>query len=371
MLYYLKDLADKSDLLGFLRLFQWESFRAAGACLTAFFLSLAFGNKVILRLTALKLGQPIRTKEEVHKLAELHGGKGGTPTMGGVLIVGTVLISSLLWAVPTNPFVYTTLFVFVALAALGFADDLKKVRQKKSAGVNASTKLTAQILIGLIAIGALYLNPDTSDYVSKFYLPFLKTAFIGNMGWFTLVVLTVIIVGASNAVNLTDGLDGLAIGCTATTTFTYALFTYLAGKAQAASYLNIPHCEAANVAEVSVLCTSLGGAALGFLWFNCHPARVFIVDTGSLAIGGMLAMVAIACRQEVLLAIVGFVFVAEALSVILQVGSFKLRGKRIFKMAPIHHHFELMGWKETKVISRFWIISIIAALVGLMTLKIR
>lgn len=371
MLFYLKELANEGDWLSFLRLFQWESFRAAGACLTAFFLSLLFGDKVILRLTALKLGQPIRTAEEVHKLAELHGGKGGTPTMGGVLIVGAVLISSLLWAVPTNPFVYTTLFVFVALAALGFADDLKKVRQKKSDGVSARTKMLAQLAIGVIAIGTLYFHPDTSEYIRKFYVPFLKAPLFADLGWFTIILLVVVIIGASNAVNLTDGLDGLAIGCTATTTFTYALFTYLAGKAQAAAFLNIPFNSGANVAEVSVLCTALGGAALGFLWFNCHPARVFMGDTGSLAIGGMLAMVAIACRQELLLVVVGFVFVAEAMSVILQVASFKLRGKRIFKMAPIHHHFELMGWKETKVISRFWIISIIAALVGLMTLKIR
>jgi len=370
MLYYLHFLKDEAGLLDVLNVFQYQTFRAAGASLTAFLLSVVLGQRVILELTSLKVGQPVRTSEEVHRLAELHGGKVGTPTMGGILIVGSVLVSALLWARPTNPFIHALIFVTLSTGVLGFVDDYLKVTKKNSVGVSGRIKLVVQFLVAFVAVGYLYLLPDTSDYIRQLYLPSLKFPIIEDMGPFTFVLLPLVIVGCSNAVNLTDGLDGLATGCTVTTALAYAIFTYVAGhQIVAETYLFVPYNQHAG--EVSIFCTSLVGAGLGFLWFNCHPARVFMGDTGSLAIGGMLGMVAICCKQELLLVIVGFVFVMEAMSVILQVISFKMTGKRIFKMSPIHHHFELMGWEESKVINRFWIISIIAAMIGLMTLKLR
>lgn len=369
MLYYLHLLKDSSEWLDILNLFFYQTFRAAGACLTAFLLSVVLGNRVILKLTSLKIGQPIRTKEEVHRLAELHGIKTGTPTMGGILIVGSVLVSALLWARPTNPFIHSLIFITIATGLLGFLDDYRKVTKKNSKGVSSRFKLVVQIAAAMIAVGYLYFLPETSAYIRQLYLPSLKDPVVRDLGIFTLVLLPVVIVGASNAVNLTDGLDGLASGCTVTTGLAYAALTYVAGNFVAADYLKVPYHPAAG--EVAIFCTALVGAALGFLWFNCHPARVFMGDTGSLSIGGMLGMIAICCKQELLLIVIGFVFVMEAMSVILQVASFKLTGKRIFKMSPIHHHFELLGWEESKVINRFWIISIIAAMIGLMTLKLR
>lgn len=385
MFYYLHKLTDYLDALN---VFQYGTFRAAGACLTAFLLSVIFGEKVILKLTSLKIGQPIRSAEEVHKLAELHGGKGGTPTMGGILIVGAVIVSALLWAIPTNPFILMLLFVTLGTGALGFFDDYKKVTQKSSAGVSGKTKLAAQFAIAGVAVLFLYLYDHetygwvdpikgsagdvtytVSYYIRELWIPFKKTPLIGDMGIFAVLLLPIVIVGCSNAVNLTDGLDGLAIGCTLTTAAAYAILAFVAGHVVASNYLFLPFHPMAG--EVAIFCTALLGAGLGFLWFNCHPARVFMGDTGSLAIGGMLGMIAICCRQEILLVVIGGVFVAEALSVILQVASFKLTGKRIFKMAPIHHHFELMGWKESRVITRFWIASILFALVGMATLKLR
>lgn len=366
MLYYLHQLSDQLDVLN---VFRYATFRAAGASLTAFLLSVIFGERLILRLTALKIGQPIRTAEEVHKLAELHGGKGGTPTMGGIMIVGSVVVSVLLWAIPTNPFIGTLIFVTLGTGLLGFFDDYRKVTRKNSAGVSGRVKLIAQFTIALGAVLYLYLRPETSAFIRQLYVPFLKEPVIKDMGIFTVLILPVVVVGCSNAVNLTDGLDGLATGCTLTTAAAYTVFAYVAGNSVAASYLFFPFNPL--VGEVAIFCAALLGAGLGFLWFNCHPARVFMGDTGSLAIGGMLGMIAICCKQEILLIIVGGVFVAEAMSVILQVASFKLTGKRIFKMAPLHHHFELMGWKESRVITRFWIASIICALVGVATMKLR
>lgn len=366
MLYYLHFLSDQIDVLN---VFRYATFRSAGASLTAFLLCVIFGDRLILRLTALKIGQPIRTAEEVHKLAELHGGKGGTPTMGGIMIVGSVIFSALLWAVPTNPFIVTLIFVTLGTGLLGFVDDYLKVTKKNSVGVSGKVKLVSQFGIALSAVLYLYLRPDTSEFIRQLHVPFVKDPVIDDMGIFAVLVLPIVVVGCSNAVNLTDGLDGLATGCTLTTVAAYTVFSYAAGNAVASDYLFLPFHP--QVGEVAIFCAGLLGAGLGFLWFNCHPARVFMGDTGSLAIGGMLGMIAICCKQELLLVIVGGVFVAEAVSVILQVGSFKLTGKRIFKMAPLHHHFELMGWKETKVITRFWIVSIICALVGVATLKLR
>jgi phospho-N-acetylmuramoyl-pentapeptide-transferase len=358
-----------SDQFGGLNVFFYVTFRAVAAAVTAFILSLVFGNLVIRKLTALKLGQPIRAAAEVHRLAELHGGKQGTPTMGGVLIIGAVFISSVLWARPDNRFVWLVLFTMLYLGALGFADDYLKVTKKKSAGVSGRVKLVFQIALALVVTAVFLTSPLLDVQARSLYVPFFKSPLITNMGWFTLIFFAVVIVGSSNAVNLTDGLDGLAIGCTITVAFAYALLSYAGGNFRIAEYLQVPFYPFTG--ELTVVCAALVGAGLGFLWFNCHPAKVFMGDTGSLAIGGMIGVVAICCKQEMLLAVVGGVFVIEAVSVILQVLSFQLTGRRIFAMSPLHHHFELVGWKENTVIVRFWILSAVFALLGLATLKLR
>jgi len=376
MLYYLYYLSE--DLLGrgidndfvkALNVFQYISFRAISAAVTAFILSLLFGNLVIRKLISLKFGQPIRSKEEVHKLFELHGSKKGTPTMGGILLLGSVVVSSILWARPTNPFVWLVLFCTLYLGALGFLDDWLKVTKKSSAGISSRMKFGLQCLLAAGVTAFFMFQPDLWENAQRLYLPFFKDPVIANMGIFAFVFYLFVLVGTSNAVNLTDGLDGLATGCTITVAATFSALAYVAGNVKAADYLQIPF--VAPSGELAVICMALVGAGLGFLWWNCHPARVFMGDTGSLAIGGLLGAVAICAKQEVLLAIVGGVFVIEALSVILQVASFKLTGKRIIRMSPIHHHFELSGWKESTVIVRFWIMSIVFALLGLATLKLR
>jgi phospho-N-acetylmuramoyl-pentapeptide-transferase len=366
MMYYLHRLS--GQFIGF-NVFFYVTFRAIAAAVTAFLVTLVFGNFIIRILIALKLGQPVRAAAEVHRLAELHGGKQGTPTMGGVLIIGAVLISSCLWARPDNRFVWLVLFSMVYLGALGFADDYLKVAKKKSEGISGRLKLVFQIVLAAIVTGAFLTSPLLEVQARALYVPFVKAPVIANMSWFTFVFFALVIVGSSNAVNLTDGLDGLAAGCTITVAFAYALLAYAAGNFRIAEYLQVPFYSFAG--ELTVICAALVGAGLGFLWFNCYPARVFMGDTGSLAIGGMLGVVAICCKQELLLIVVGGVFVVEALSVILQVISFKATGRRIFVMSPLHHHFELTGWKENTVIVRFWILSIIFALLGLATLKLR
>lgn len=366
MMYYLHRFSDQ--FIGF-NVFSYVTFRAVAAAVTAFVISLVFGNFVIRRLTALKLGQPIRLASEVHRLAELHGGKQGTPTMGGVLVIGAVFLSSVLWARPDNRFVWLALFSMLYLGALGFADDYLKVAKKKSAGISGRYKLFFQLILALIVTAVFLTSPLLEVQARSLYLPFFKVAVIANMSWFTFLFFALVIVGSSNAVNLTDGLDGLAIGCTVTVAFAYALLSYAAGNFRIAEYLQVPFYPFTG--ELTVVCTALVGAGFGFLWFNCYPAKVFMGDTGSLAIGGMIGVVAICCKQELLLALVGGVFVIEAVSVILQVLSFKLTGRRIFAMSPIHHHFELVGWKENTVIVRFWILSGIFALLGLATLKLR
>ena len=366
MMYFLHHLSDR--FIGF-NVFLYVTFRAIAAAVTAFLLTLIFGNFIIRILIALKLGQPIRGAAEVHRLAELHGGKQGTPTMGGVLVIGSVFVSSLMWARLDNRFVWLVLFCMVYLGALGFADDYLKVTKKKSEGISGRIKLVFQIALALIVTAVFLTSPLLEVQARSLYVPFVKAPVIANMGWFTFVFFLLVIVGSSNAVNLTDGLDGLAIGCTITVAFAYALLSYAAGNFRIAEYLQVPFYPFAG--ELTVVCSALIGAGLGFLWFNCFPAKVFMGDTGSLSIGGMIGVVAICCKQELLLVVVGGVFVIEALSVILQVMSFKLTGKRIFVMSPLHHHFELTGWKENTVIVRFWILSIIFALLGLATLKLR
>ena len=343
MMYFLHRL---SEHFGGFNVFFYVTFRAVAAAITAFVLSLLFGNWVIRVLTALKLGQPIRQASEVHRLAELHGVKAGTPTMGGVLIIGTVFISSLLWARPDNRFVWLALFAMIYLGALGFADDYLKVTKKNTAGVSGRIKLLFQFALAGIITGVFLTSPLLEVQARELFIPFVKAPIVPNMSWFTFFFFALVVVGCSNAVNLTDGLDGLATGCTVTVAFDYGLLSYIAGNYRLAEYLQVPFYP--FTAELAVVCSSLVGAGLGFLWFNCHPAKVFMGDTGSLAIGGLLGVVAICCKQELLLVVVGGVFVIEAVSVILQVLSFKLTGKRIFAMSPIHHHFELVGWKDDR-----------------------
>ncbi|HEX5791494.1 MAG TPA: phospho-N-acetylmuramoyl-pentapeptide-transferase [Luteolibacter sp.] len=382
-----------AHLFSFLNLFQYITFRAASAGLFAFVVSLLVGPRVIRKLISLKVGQPIRTAEEVHKLAELHGGKIGTPTMGGVLILGAVVVAVLVCGRPLNPFVAVCTCAMVACGLLGLCDDYKKVKEKKSDGLSARTKLVAQLVIALIAACFIYFHPSISGFgmesgqggfilgnneqtdaaqpigIGAICFPLIKEPIV-NLGLLAIPFFVLVIIGTSNAVNLTDGLDGLASGCTISTSLAYALLAYLAGHHfMAVEYLQIPHNDL--IGELAVFLMALAGAAFGFLWFNCHPAKVFMGDTGSLAIGGALATAAICTKQELLLVIIGGVFVMEAMSVILQVGSFKLRKKRIFRMSPIHHHFELLGWHESQVIIRFWILSIMLALFGLAILKIR
>ncbi|HEY0368892.1 MAG TPA: phospho-N-acetylmuramoyl-pentapeptide-transferase [Chthoniobacterales bacterium] len=366
MLYYLHRLS--SDVGGF-NVFSYTTFRAVAAALTAFTITLIFGNFVIRKLISLKVGQPIRTAAEVHRLAELHGGKAGVPTMGGVLIIGSVFISSVLWCRPDNRFVWLALLSMTVHGALGFADDYLKVTKKKSDGISGRFKLAVQLVVAAIVTVVFLTNPALQVQARSLYLPFFKAPVIANMGLFTFIFFAIVIAGASNAVNLTDGLDGLAIGCTVTVAFAYALLTYAGGNYKIAEYLQVPFYPFTG--ELAVVCSALVGAGLGFLWFNCHPAKVFMGDTGSLAIGGLIGVVAICCKQELLLTVVGGVFVIEAVSVIAQVLSFKMTGKRIFLMSPIHHHFELSGWKENTVIVRFWILSMVFALLGLATLKLR
>ncbi len=377
MMYFLHELSEGAGMewMKALNVFQYISFRAVAAAFTSFVLSLAFGPWVIRKLISLKIGQPVRTAEEVNKLFELHGKKAGTPTMGGVLIHGAVIVSSILWARPDNSAVWLVLAVIVACGLLGFWDDYLKVAKKNAAGISERAKLTGQGLVAVMVTVYFLMNPATEVQSRALYVPFLKEPLIQNMGWFAAVFFAMVIVGTSNAVNLTDGLDGLASGCTATTAFAYAVFTYAAGNVKIASYLQIPYFS--FVGEISIICMAMVGASVGFLWFNAHPARVFMGDTGSLAIGGFLGAVAICCKQELLLVLVGGVFVVEATSVLIQRTWFKItkriygEGRRVFMMSPIHHHFELKGWAENTVIVRFWIVSFLCALLGLATLKLR
>ncbi len=364
-------ISDDAFLYKLLNIFKYHTFRAGGAAITAFALSLMYGNWVIRKLISLKLGQPIRTAEEVGKLFELQGKKVGTPTMGGVLILSTILISTLLWAKLDNIMVWIILFTTVGLGGLGFYDDYLKVSKKNSKGASARIKLVWQTGVAVVAglLFAYAVPPDEGVTLRALYVPFFKDALIADMGIFAVALFTLIIVGSSNAVNLTDGLDGLATGCSLTTAITYAGFGYICGNANYSEYLGVAHHSLAN--ELPIVAMALAGACLGFLWFNAHPAKMFMGDTGSLALGGCIATLAIGCKQEIVLALVGGVFVMEAMSVIIQVISFKKRGKRVFRMAPIHHHFELGGWHENQVIVRFWILSLLFAMLGLATLKLR
>ena len=365
MFYY---LSEYTDWFSPLLVFQYTTFRAVCAALTALVMCVALGPWFIRCLAGMHLQQPIRGEDDLRELAQAHGKK-SCPTMGGLLIIWAVVDSILLWARPTNPLVLICLVTLIWLGGIGFLDDWAKVQAHKSDGMRAKTMFLFQIGLGLVVGTLLLTAPVLGETARKLMVPFVKGPVIANMGWWTLLVVVVVIVGASNAVNLTDGLDGLATGCTLTVALTYAVMCYVAGNVKFSSYLQVPFVSGAG--ELTVVCAALIGASLGFLWFNCHPAEVFMGDTGSLAIGGLVGAIAVMIKQEVVLIIIGGVFVMEAVSVILQVASFKLRGKRIFAMAPLHHHFELRGWSETKVTTRFWVLSVIFALLGLATLKLR
>ncbi|HBR16097.1 MAG: phospho-N-acetylmuramoyl-pentapeptide-transferase [Deltaproteobacteria bacterium RIFCSPLOWO2_12_FULL_43_16] len=339
--------------------FQYITFRTIYAVVTALLLSFIIGPYVIKKLSLMQIGQVVRKDGPPQHLS-----KEGTPTMGGVLILLSIIIPTLLWANLTNPYVWLLIAVTLCLGMVGFVDDYKKVVQKNCKGLLPGYKFLWQFIVASgIALFLYFTGFNTSVAV-----PFFKNVII-PLGWLYVPFAILVIVGASNAVNLTDGLDGLAVGPIIIAAATYMLFTYLTGNVKIAQYLQIMYVPKA--AELTIFAGAMVGASLGFLWFNSYPAQVFMGDVGSLSLGGALGTLAIITKQEILLVLVGGVFVVEALSVIFQVGSFKLRGKRIFKMAPLHHHFELDGWAEPKIIVRFWIISIILSLIAISTLKLR
>jgi phospho-N-acetylmuramoyl-pentapeptide-transferase len=358
--------------------FRYITVRTVYASLTAMFLAFVFGPWLIRKLRELQIGQFIREEGP-----QAHQKKAGTPTMGGVLIVISTLVPTLLWADLTNGFVLLAIFSLLAFATIGFIDDYAKVSKQRNLGLTSRKKFLLQILVSFIIGTGLLALATRSAYSTVLIVPFLKKvhpdlvihsllssphlwplAFVPF-----LIFVSVVIAGSSNAVNLTDGLDGLAIGCTVIAAGALTVLTYVSSNYRWATYLDIGYIP--RVAELTIFCGALVGASLGFLWYNAHPAEVFMGDVGSLSLGGTLGVIAVVIKQEILLFFVGGIFVIEALSVILQVGSFKLRGKRIFRMAPIHHHFELIGWSESKVIVRFWIIALIFALFALTTLKLR
>ena len=340
--------------------FRFITFRSIYATITALLLSFMLGPWLISKLSALQLGQRVR------KLGpESHYVKEGTPTMGGVLILFAIVVPTLLWADLTNLYVWLTILVTVGFGIIGFIDDLLKVRLKNSAGLSPRQKMFWQIILSFGVALILFFYPP---FQTTLAFPFFK-GLNPDLGWLYIPFAMLVIIGASNAVNLTDGLDGLAIGPVIIAAGTYLLFAYLAGHANLASYLQINNVQGAG--ELAVLCGAMVGAGLGFLWFNTYPAQVFMGDIGSLSLGGAIGTIAVITKQEIVLMIVGGIFVMEALSVIVQVTSFRLYGKRVFRMAPVHHHFELKGWPEPKIIVRFWIVSIILALIGLSTLKLR
>ena len=348
--------------ISFFHVFSYLTVRAIFALLTALIISMLMGQKVIDWLQKLQIGQVVRNDGP-----ESHLSKKGTPTMGGTLIVSSIMISVLLWAELSNPYVWVTLFVLGGFALVGFADDYLKVVRKNPRGLIARWKYFWQSVIALIVAFGLYIyGKDTP--VTALVVPFFKDV-MPQLGLFYIIFTYFVIVGSGNAVNLTDGLDGLAIMPTVFVAGGFAIVSWTTGNVNFAEYLNIPYIRYSG--ELMIVCMAIVGAGLGFLWFNNYPAMVFMGDVGSLALGGVLGIIAVLLRQEFLLVIMGGIFVIETLSVILQVGSFKLRGKRIFRMAPIHHHYELKGWPEPRVIVRFWIISLMLVLIGLVTLKLR
>ena len=361
------------------RIFRYLTFRTVFASLTALLIGLLIGPYVIERLREFQIGQYIREEGP-----ESHQKKSGTPTMGGVLICISILIPTLLWSDLSNPYVWLVMLSTLAFGAIGFADDYIKVVHRRNLGLTARAKLGLQFLVsGAVAV-TLVLMEARGEYSTRLMVPFAKRfrpdlvwewmGHIPHMHWLVfmpfVIFVMIVISGASNAVNLTDGLDGLAIGCTIIAAGALTVLTYVSGHSVFSDYLELQRMPL--VSELTVFCGSMVGASIGFLWYNAHPAEIFMGDVGSLALGGAIGTVAVVIKQELLLPFIGGVFILEAVSVMLQVGSYKLRnGKRIFKMAPLHHHFELMGWSESKVIARFWILALIFALLALTTLKLR
>lgn len=362
MLYYL--FYPLHDFISVLNIFRYITFRAAMATITAFLISIILGPAVIRFLTRLKIGENVR-KEDSARLYELHSRKQDTPTMGGILILLAIVSSTLLWADIFNRHILLVLFATVWLGITGFIDDYLKHIRKKSKGLTVASKFTSQIILGLILGAILYVTyPETA----RIDVPFLKDVSLG-LGIFYILFVILVITGTSNAVNLTDGLDGLAAGIVIMVALAFSVLSYVSGNIKFSEYLFIPYIKGS--AELTVFCASILGAGLGFLWFNCYPASIFMGDVGSLALGGAIGTTALLIKKELLLVIVGGIFVLEALSVILQVASFRLTKKRIFKIAPIHHHFQFLGWSESKVIVRFWILASLLALFTIVTLKIR
>ena len=364
--------------VGPFRIFHYLTFRTAFASLTALFMALIIGPSVIRRLREFQIGQYIRAEGP-----RSHQKKAGTPTMGGLLIVVSIVLPTLLWSDLSNKFVWLVVFSTLSFGAIGFADDYLKVVHKQNLGLNGRSKLLLQTLVAFVIAVVLILFQAEGQYSTHLMVPFFKrfrpdlvvSSLVGNPHLWPIAFLPFIIfvifvlVGSTNAVNLTDGLDGLAIGCTLIAAGALTVLTYVSGHAVFSDYLELQ--KMPLVGELTIFCGAMVGASIGFLWYNTHPAEVFMGDVGSLALGGAIGTVAVIIKQELLLPFFGGIFVLEALSVILQVASFKLRGKRIFLMAPLHHHFEQLGWSESKVIVRFWIGSLIFALFALTTLKLR
>jgi phospho-N-acetylmuramoyl-pentapeptide-transferase len=360
MLYHL--LYPLHDAFAGFIVFRYITFRSAGAVLTALIVSFLLAPRMIAWLRRLKVGQHVRNDGP-----QTHLAKQGTPTMGGILIIAALVSSVLLWSDLTNRYVWVVLFATLAFGGIGFWDDYLKVVKKRSTGLRSGEKFGLQILASLVIGFFLYYNPG-DPYSTHLSVPFMKRLLL-DLGWFYIPFVVVVIVGSSNAVNLTDGLDGLAIGLVGIASTANAVIVYLGGNRIIADYLNILYIPGSG--ELAIFCGAMLGASLGFLWYNAHPAEVFMGDVGSLSLGAALGIVAVMTKNEMLLMIVGGVFVLEACSVIFQVASYKLRRKRIFLMAPIHHHYELKGWAEPQIIVRFWIISFICAVIGLSTLKLR
>ncbi|MEK7286497.1 MAG: phospho-N-acetylmuramoyl-pentapeptide-transferase [Nitrospirota bacterium] len=358
MLYHL--LYPLHETYSFLNIFRYITFRTVYAVLTALLLSLLLGQWFTNLLAQYQMGQVVRDDGPAS-----HAVKAGTPTMGGGLILGAILSATLLWADLANPYIWLVIFVTGSFGAIGFWDDYLKCVRKDPKGLSARAKFSLQIVAAAIASFGVYHTGAASSLLS---IPFLKS-FTPDLGPFYILFAILVIVGASNAVNLTDGLDGLAIGPVIIAALAYLIVVYVTGHKSLSEYLLIPYIKGAG--ELSIFCGAMIGASIGFLWFNAYPASVFMGDIGSLPLGAALGIVAVIAKHEMLLVLVGGVFVIEALSVIFQVISFKSRGKRVFLMAPIHHHFELLGWHESKVVVRFWIMSVILALISLSTLKLR
>ena len=361
MLYQL--LYPLRDLWFVFNVFKYITFRAAMASITAFLVSVVLGPIIIKKLSSLKIGESPR-KEHVENLYELHKHKEGTPTMGGIIILFAIVLATALWARLDNRFIILCLLTVMWLGIVGFVDDYIKLVKLKSLGLSAAAKFTGQLILAAGVGLFLYFDPEIS---TNLYLPFFKHAVI-NLGIVYVLFVVIVIAGTSNAVNITDGLDGLAVGCVSFIAISYGIICYLTGHVEFSGYLNIYYLMGAS--ELTVFCSAIAGACLGFLWFNSYPATVFMGDTGSLALGGAIGIISVLIKKEILLLIVGGVFVMEILSVILQVLSFRMFGRRIFRMAPIHHHFQLMGWAESKITVRFWIMAVILALFGLSTLKL-